>query len=362
MTDPSIDLHVDTLMAIVHEGHRLEARGAAPTQVDVPRMRQGRLNAAVFAIFVSPYWEGEAAAARAHQLIDKLDSELARAGVAGLIGRAVTTDDVMRLVSEGRCAALIGIEGGHTLADSLEHLREFASRGVRYISLTWANAHGWADSSGSPAVHGGLTSFGRHVVREMERLGVLVDVSHVADSTFWDVIDCASAPIIASHSSCRALCNHPRDLSDEQLRAIAQTGGVAGINFHSVFLDDTLPGGAPFRAPWRDGGPFSDPLGAEVADRRARPSQRPGVASLDRLVGHVVHALEVAGPDHVALGSDFDGLIVPPAGLEDVGRLPVLRAALGAEGVSTEVLDAIWGGNAMRVLRYADQRRADAGV
>jgi membrane dipeptidase len=361
----SIDLHVDTLMAIVHENRRLEERGARgasglpPRQLDGPGMAEGGLDAAVFAIFVTPYWQGDAAARRAHWLIDTLDAELARAPVAALIRRVRTTEELDAAVATGRRGAFIGIEGGHAIADSLERLREFAARGLRYMTLTWANASGWADSSGSAPVHGGLTPFGRRVVAEMERLGVLVDISHVADTTFWDAIDCASAPLIASHSGCRALCDHPRNLTDEQLRAVAATGGVVGIPFFSEFLHPTTRRSA-WTAPWRTGGSFHDPAAAELADRRSRPAGSMRPAPLARLVEHVLHAIEVAGPEHVALGSDFDGMIVPPVGLQHVGRLPRLRTALARSGVPEATLDDVWGGNALRVFRDAERRSARA--
>lgn len=357
----SLDLHVDTLMAIVHEGRRIDERdgavepGLPPRELDAPRMAEGGLDAAVFSIFVTPYWQGASATERAHALIDMLDAELARPPVAAAMRRVGTTAELEDAILNGRRAAFIGIEGGHAIADSLLRLSEFASRGVRYMTLTWANANGWADSSGSPPLHGGLTAFGRQVIREMERLGVLVDVSHVADTTFWDVMDIASAPLIASHSGCRALHDHARNLTDEQLRAVAATGGVVGIPFASEFLGPTGPRPA-WTAPWRSGVAVSDPAAAELADRRARPALRPEPAPLAWLIDHVMHALDIAGPDHVAIGSDFDGMIVPPRGLDHVGRLPVVRSALSERGVPDDVLAAVWGGNALRVLRGSEER------
>jgi membrane dipeptidase len=355
-SEPSIILHTDTLMAIVHEGHRLDQRAVPPIELDLPRMHDGALDAAVFSIFVTPYWEGEAAVARAGWLIDRLDEELSRPAVAVAMRRADSAQAVMDEVAAGRHAALIGIEGAHALGDSLLHLQEFAARGVRYVTLTWANPNAWGDPAGGPAVHGGLSAAGKRLVREMERLGVLVDVSHVADTTFWDAIAVASAPAIASHSSCRALCADPRNLTDDQLRALAATGGVVGINFHSQFLDDQLPTGDPWHAPWRDGGPFPDPAAAERSDRYSRPRRGPAPAQLSRAVRHILHAVDVAGVDHVALGADFDGKIVPPIGLEDVSCLPALRAALADHGLAGPELDGIFGANFLRVLATVDSR------
>lgn len=353
---PSIILHTDTLMAIVHEGHRLDRRAVPPIELDLPRMRDGALDAAVFSIFVTPYWEGEAAVSRASWLIDRLDEELSRPGVAGVMHRVVSAQSVANEVAAGRRAAIIGIEGGHSLGDSLQHLQEFAARGVRYVTLTWANPNAWGDPAGGPAVHGGLSAAGGRLVREMERLGVLVDLSHVADTTFRDAMAVVSAPAIASHSSCRALCADPRNLTDDQLRAIAATGGVVGINFHSSFLDDRLPAGDSWHAPWRDGGPFLDPAAAERSDRYSRPVRGPAPAQLSAVVRHVLHAAEIAGAEHVALGADFDGKIVPPVGLEDVSRLPALRAALAQAGLADTELDGIFGGNFLRVLAAVDSR------
>lgn len=356
-----IDLHVDTLMAVIHEQRRLELPGEhkrdglPPRQLDVPKMRAGGLDAAVFAIFVTPYWEGPRAAERAAWLIDALDAELAREPVASGLRRVRTTADLAAAVERGAAGAFIGIEGGHAISDSLERLHEFAVRGIRYMTLTWSNANGWADSSGSAPVHGGLTPFGRNVVREMEAQGVLVDVSHVAESTFWDVVDCAQAPFIASHSGCSALNPDPRNLTDDQIRAVAGSGGVVGIAFHSDFLEPG-PAAASWRAPWRDGGPFDDPGAQEHRDRRSRPAVVRSPAPLERLVDHILHALEVAGRDHVALGSDFDGMILPPRGLETVAGLPALRASLEGRGVDEATIEAISGGNALRVFGEAERR------
>ena len=349
-----IDLHADTLMAIIHEAHQLDGRGPrGVAEVDAPRMRAGGLDAQVFSIFVTPYWEGDAAAVRAHWLLDRLDDEIGQSG--GAIVTAQSPGDIRALAEGGVLAALRGIEGAHALGSSLERLAEFARRGVSYITLTWANANAWADSSGSPPVHGGLSRAGRGLVGEMERLGVLVDVSHVADTTFWDVVDVATAPFIASHSSCRSLAAHPRNLTDDQLRALAASGGVVGINFHSAFLDDECPSPS-FVAPWRAGGPFLAPASAEISDRRGRPADPGRAATLDRLADHVLHAVEVAGPEHVGLGSDFDGKIVPPRDLPDVGALPALRRCLGERGMSEGELDAVWGANVLRVLGQASRQ------
>ncbi|MFN8624188.1 MAG: dipeptidase [Chloroflexota bacterium] len=351
----AIDLHADTLMPIVHEGHHLDGPAAPIAQVDLDRLERGGVGAQVFAIFVTPYWQGARATARADALLDLLDAELARPGVRPRMAPARTAADITAVTGGGRIAALAGIEGAHVLDTDPGRIAPFAARGVRYLTLTWSQANAFGDSSGSAPVHEGLTAAGRELVRRCEENGVLVDLSHVHDRTLWDALDVARHPVIASHSSCRAIADHPRNLTDDQLRAIAATGGVIGINLHSAFLEPGWPASARV-APWRTSTDWPDPMAAESADRHSRTHEsRPG-APLSRAVEHVLHALEVAGPDHVALGADFDGGIEPPAGLEDVAGMPALRAALAEAGVDDATLDQVWSVNVLRVLADADPR------
>jgi membrane dipeptidase len=242
---------------------------------------------------------------------------------------ATTADDIERIHKQGKIAALLGIEGGHAIEDSLRLLRDYYALGIRYMTLTHTNTNNWADSSGDiekPGVehHNGLTDFGKSVVREMNRLGMMVDISHVADKTFWDALEVSSAPIFASHSSCRALANVPRNMSDEMIVALAKKGGVVQVNFYCEFL-------------------AGKSMGAALAD----------------VVAHIDHIVKIAGLNAVGIGSDFDGIPCAPRGLEDVAKFPNLTRALLEKGYSAGDIRKIYGENTLRVMRAveAESRR-----
>src|SRR5881398_1107324 len=265
----------------------------------------------------------------------------------------------MRSAARGHVAALLGVEGGHAIENSLERLDSLYRLGVRYMTLTWNNGNDWAGASMDPRRSGGLSPFGKQVVRRMNELGMLVDVSHVSDATFWDVIAVTTRPVIASHSACRALARHPRNLSDAQLRDIAKNGGVVGINFYPVFLDEHF---------WHEYDELRRRLKAETDSIRARYRGAPGesafevdkfvgeraesldVPTIDRLLDHIDHAVQVMGIDHVGLGSDFDGISVLPRPMKDATSLPELVRALGARGYSDSDVRKILGENFLRVL------------
>src|SRR5207245_3856961 len=229
-----VDGHIDTPQRMLDRRDDISAR-LADGQVDVPRMKEGGLTAAFFSIWVDARYGPGSAFRRALALIGAVR---ALADSNRDVELATSADDVRAAAARGHVAALLGVEGGHAIENSLEKLDSLYRLGVRYMTLTWNNGNDWAGSSTDPERHGGLTSFGRQVVGRMNQLGMLVDVSHVSDATFRDVLATSTRPVIASHSSCRALAHHPRNLSDEQLRAIAQNGGVVGINFYPVFLDE----------------------------------------------------------------------------------------------------------------------------
>jgi membrane dipeptidase len=272
---------------------------------------------------------------------------------------ATSADEVRAAAARGHIAALMGVEGGHAIENSLAKLDSLYRLGVRYMTLTWNNGNDWAGSSLDPRRSGGLTAFGRRVIRRMNELGMLVDVSHVSDATLRDVLATTTRPVIASHSSCRALSHHPRNLTDEQLRAIAKNGGVVGINFYPVFLDDH------FRHQYEE---LRRRLAPQIDSIRARYRGRPGesafevdklvgaqaaeldVPTIDRLVDHIEHAVQVMGIDHVGLGSDFDGISVLPVPLKDASSLPELVRALGARGMSDADVRKILGENFLRLL------------
>jgi membrane dipeptidase len=280
----------------------------------------------------------------------------------GALELVTTAADVRAAVGRGHVAALMGVEGGHAIENSLDNLEDLYGRGVRYMTLTWNNGNDWAGSSMDAKRAGGLTLFGREVVRRMNELGMLVDVSHVSDATFWDVMTSTARPVIASHSCCRALASHPRNLSDDQLRAIARNGGVVGINFYPVFLDDH------FRAQYTEVNhrlqPQFDAIQArhpgqpgladvEIDRLRATHLERLDVPGIERLVDHVDHAVQVMGIDHVGLGSDFDGISVLPRPMKDATSLPLVLAGLEARGYSDSDVAKISGENFLRLLSAA---------
>jgi membrane dipeptidase len=305
------------------------------THTDLARLRAGGVDAQFFSIWAHPRFIGEPGGARGRALamLAAFDAQIRRH--ADQMELALTAADVRRIAAEGRIAALYGLEGGHAIENRLEHLRDFHARGVRYMTLTWSNGHDWADSSGAEPRHGGLTDFGREVVREMNRLGMLVDVSHVSDETFWDALEVARAPVIASHSSARALVDVPRNMSDDMLRAVAKKGGVVMVNFGGSFIDPRKAGY------WRA---FLDSV------RHLGPSPVP----LERALDQLEHVARVAGHDHVGLGSDFDGTVFLPEGLRDVAGFPNLTRGLAARGWSEADLKKLLGENLLRALAEAE--------
>ena len=320
-----VDGHVDTPTLMLDEGYAFGERHAPESgraHVDLPRMAEGGLDAAFFSLFVSQhYGEGARATARATAMLDEVERQLASLDGAEI---ARTAADVRRIAGEGRAAVLLGLEGGHALQADTAVLRDLARRGVRYVTLTHTNTNAWADASTDVARWGGLNETGRQLVREMNRLGVLVDLSHVSDAAFADALAVTSVPVVLSHSSARSLHEHARNVTDDMLRALAENGGVVMVNF----FPDYVTGGA---------------------------------ATLDDVLDHVEHVARVAGADHVGLGSDFDGVPVLPDGLEDVTRLPWLTYGLLERGVSEADVRKILGGNVLRVLEAAERFSAAMG-
>ena len=356
-----VDGHIDTPQRMLDM--RTDVSGRLPDgHIDVPRMQEGGLTAAFFSIWVDArYAAANGGAFR--RALDLIGAVRALADTNPLVELATTADEVRAAAARGHVAALMGVEGGHAIENSLAKLDSLYRLGARYMTLTWNNGNDWAGSSTDAARQGGLTAFGRRVVRRMNELGMLVDVSHVSDATFWDVLATTTRPVIASHSSCRALAHHPRNLSDDQLRAIAKNGGVVGINFYPVFLDE------PFRHEYEA---LRHRLKPETDAIRARYRGRPGesafevdklvgeraesldVPTIDRLLDHIDHAVQVMGIDHVGLGSDFDGISVLPRPMKDVTSLPDFVRALEARGYSSGDVAKILGENFLRVLT-ADQ-------
>lgn len=357
-----VDTHVDTTQRLFWEHFDLGTRSSTG-QIDLPRMRAGGLGAVFFSIWMPGTLTGPAAVERALDLIDAVREQVARH--SNNLVLALTTEDVRRAHAAGKIAILMGLEGGHMIHNDLGVLRQFYALGVRYMTLTHTVNTDWADSSGDRPVHNGLTPFGRNVVREMNRLGMLVDISHVSDKTFWDALETSQAPLIASHSSCRALCAAPRNMSDDMIRALGQHGGVIQINFHVGFLSEAYRQAAQKiasemreateRAEAACGSDLACQIYADarVSEELTRAGKLPPV-SWETILDHIDHAVKVAGVDHVGLGSDMDGAVMP-VGMEDCTHLPQITEGLLRRGYSPEAIRKILGGNLLRVMEQAEQ-------
>jgi len=351
-----IDTHDDTTQRLLSDTTFNIGRRNPDGSIDIPKMREGGLDALFFSIWIPGNVTGPPAVKAALQQIDKV-REAVRLHSNDLV-LATTASEIRRAAAERKIAVLMGMEGGHMIDEDLGVLRQYAALGVRYLTLTHSLNTTWADSSGDKPAHNGLTAFGRDVVRELNRLGVMVDVSHVSDKAFYDVIDTTRVPVIASHSSCRAISNHLRNMTDEMLRALAKNGGVVMINYNAGFLSEEFraatPG--PQLAAQLDAG--AKKCGRDEAcsilevqrinHEAMRSGQLPSVG-WSKIIEHIDHAAKVAGIDHVGLGSDFDGAVMP-LGLEDASQLPKITDALLKKGYSEQDVTKILGGNLLRVM------------
>ncbi len=358
-----VDTHSDTTPRFEDPTWRFDERhDPADGDMDLPRIREGGLDVEFFSIYMGRT-EGEGAAIK--KALVRIDAvhEMARRHAPDVV-LATTVDEIRSAVSAGRFVALMGIEGGHIIEGSLPALRMFHALGVRYMTLTHSFHTSWADSSGTrddvEPEHGGLNDFGREVVREMNRLGMMVDVSHVADDTFWDVIEVSKAPVIASHSSARGVADHRRNMSDDMLEALAEQGGVVMINFYPAYIDE---GASAATKAWfaRNAAEmkriFSElPEGPERrAAYRALTSSDPAPqVPLSVLLDHFDHAIAVAGPDHVGIGADWDGVPSMPEGMEDVSKLPALTRGLLERGHSQATVRKVLGENLLRVMEEVE--------
>jgi membrane dipeptidase len=357
-----VDAHADTPQRFLFDqfdlGHR-DAEGC----VDIPRLREGGVCAVFFALWVPVDVTGPAATARAFDLLSAVEQQIGKHAVD--LTLAASSEQVRAGREQNKIAILLGVEGGHAIHNDLGVLREFAARGVRYMTLTHNASTDWADSSNDLPRHHGLTDFGREVIREMNRLGMLVDVSHASDETFRDAIETSRSPVIASHSCCRALCNAPRNLSDDLIRALADRGGVFHITFHDSFLSQdyadairALPSDNAFSeeaAKQKFGGNEARKLiaGQNRSDDLIRAGKLPQV-SWEKVIEHVDHAVQIAGADHVGLGSDFDGAFMPE-GLRDASQFPKITEGLIGLGYSESEIAGILGGNTLRILEQAER-------
>ena len=357
-----IDTHADTPQMMLDEGYDL-TDPSSPYMISIPKMRAGHEGAQFFSIWVSVDWPAEDLIHRALGLVEVVDEQVAKHSDS--LELAASADDVIRIHRAGKIAALMGVEGGHIIQNDPRMLDIFYRLGVRYMTLTHTKNTQWADSSGDQPHWNGLTEFGKQIVLRMNRLGMMVDISHVSDKTFEDAIAVSKAPLIASHSSCRALCPAPRDMTDEMLGALARNGGVADINFYSAFLDPAYRQAQAKILPQveaavkkaqeelaKEGKRLSYAQETEIRVKMEAGLSKP---SYTVIADHIDHAVKVAGADHVGLGSDFDGVDAIPRGMEDVSRLPNLVYELARRGYSEEDLIKILGGNVLRVLRQVEQ-------
>jgi len=365
-----VDTHDDTTQRFLDSKFDLGTRSATGS-IDIPRMREGNLSAIFFSIWMSSKVTGPEAVDRALVQIDAVREQVRKHSNDMVL--ATTAAEVREARKEGKIAALMGVEGGHMINANLGVLRSYAALGVRYMTLTHSGNDEWADSSTDKPVHNGLTDFGKNVVREMNRLGVIVDISHVSDKTFYDALEVSKAPLFASHSSCRAICDAPRNMTDQMMKDLAAKGGVVQINYHVGFLSQE------FRDAEKADPEINKAISAEVTkrcgdnegcqliegDRLTREYVEQGKlprVEFGKIIEHIDHAVKVAGVDHVGLGSDFDGANMP-YGMEDATKLPKITEALLQRGYSEGAVRKILGENTLRVMTEVERvsRELNAG-
>src|SRR5271165_3358903 len=364
-----IDTHADTPQRFLDEGFDIGSTDANDVgHLSLDKARRGNLGAEFFSIWVEPVTNQGHYARHTFDLIDSVYEQAARHPDRMMM--AFSANDIDRARKEHKLAALMGIEGGHSIENDIHLLRDYYRLGVRYMTLSWSNTNEWADSSGDiddakVQHHNGLTDFGKQVVLEMNRLGMMVDISHVADKTFWDVMATSKAPVIASHSSARALVDAPRNMTDEMLKAMTTNGGVVQVNFFNGFIDEDYR--KAMLAQSKDQAAavqqYVDQMKAEgktvsyvdedrIEREWAAKIPRPPLKSL---IDHIDHIAKVAGADHVGLGSDFDGVSgATPQGIDSAADLPKITQALLDRGYSADDIKKILGGNILRVFRQVE--------
>jgi membrane dipeptidase len=357
-----IDTHDDTTQRFFSKDYDLGKRN--PTgHVDIPRMQEGGMNGIFFSIWIDGKIMGPPAVEKALDQMDAVHENVKKNSNAMVFAR--TAEEVRRAHAQGKIAALMGVEGGHMIGNDIRMVRIFADLGVRYMTLSHFYNTEWSDSSTDKPAHNGLTDFGKDVVREMNRQGIMVDISHVSDKTFYDALEISKAPLIASHSSCRALCNHVRDMSDDMIKALAAKGGVIQINYEKSFIDqaykdayDKATGGvvAHFAELTKDCNNDEDCISKKMnalEEKLTAEGKLPHV-SWERIIDHIDHAVKLVGADHVGLGSDFDGADMPE-GMEDCTKLPKITEALLRKGYSEADIRKILGENTLRVMEQAER-------
>ena len=361
-----VDTHDDTTQRFLDGEFDIGERHSDGS-IDVPRMREGGLGAIFFSIWIPSKIMGQEAVNRALTQIEAVRAQVSAHPKNLML--CTTAAEVRAAHKEGKIAALMGVEGGHMINSDLAVLRKFANLGVRYMTLTHSGNDEWADSSTDKPAHNGITDFGKEVIREMNRLGVIVDISHVSDKTFYDVLRISSAPMIASHSSCRAICDVPRNMTDQMMKDLAAKGGVIQINYHVGFLSQE------FRDAEKANPEINKAIAEEVqkrcgdneacqlleGDRLTREAVEQGkLPRVDwtKIIEHIDHAVKVAGVDHVGLGSDFDGANMP-YGMEDATMLPKITEALLKEGYSEGDVKKILGENTLHLMGEVERIRRE---
>jgi membrane dipeptidase len=357
-----LDTHDDTTQRFFTKDFDI-GKSNREGHVDIPRMREGGMNAIFFSIWIDGRITGPPAVEKALDQIDAVRENVKKYSKDMVLAR--TADDVRRAHAQGKIAALMGVEGGHMIGNDIRVLRIFADLGVRYMTLTHFYNDEWADSSTDKPAHNGLTDFGKDIVREMNRQGIVVDISHVSDKTFYDALEVSKAPLLASHSSCRALCNHVRDMSDDMIKALAAKGGVIQINYEKSFIDqaykdayDKEAGGVVehmselTKSCNNDETCISREM-SKLQQKLTAEGKLPHV-SWERIIDHIDHAVKLVGADHVGLGSDFDGADMPD-GMEDCSKLPKITEALLRKGYSEGDIRKILGENTLRVMEQAER-------
>ena len=348
-----VDGHNDTVQRVMYDNVDLGNR-SSDGMIDIPRLREGGIHVPFFALWVPTYYKGSDAVRRTLDFRDAIQRVLDKH--PDQIELATSARDIERIVRQKKIAAVLTVEGGHQIDNDLAVLRMYRRMGILSMTLTHFRSNDWADSSTGKPEHNGLTEFGKQVVREMNAIGMIVDMSHVSDKTFYDVLQVTTKPVIASHSSCRSISDVPRNMTDDMLRALARNGGVVGVNFSASFLNQQ--DAEELKKSISSENALEPNLtGAELDEFAAKEYFKDkaaihvGKATVEDAAECIDHVVKVAGIDHVGIGSDFDGVTSVPRGLEDVSKMPNLTAALLKRGYSEKDIRRIMGGNFLRVLR-----------
>jgi membrane dipeptidase len=362
-----IDTHDDTTQRFLSKSSFDLSKRYTDGSIDIPRMREGGMNGIFFSIWIDGKTMGPEAIRQALDQIDLVRTNVAKYPKDIVLCR--TAEEVRRAHAQNKIAALMGVEGGHMIGNDIHIVNVFADLGVRYMTLSHFYNTEWSDSSTDKPEHNGLTDFGKEVVREMNRDGIMVDISHVSDKTFYDALEISKAPLIASHSSCRAICDHVRDMSDDMIKALAAKGGVIQINYEKSFIDQAYKdayakasGGVvqhldELKKKCGDDGECFEREMKKDEEKLIAEGKLPHV-TWEKVIEHIDHAVKLVGADHVGLGSDFDGANMPE-GLEDASKLPIITEALMRKGYSDSDIRKILGENTLRVMEAAEKVSAE---